>query len=122
MQEARGNVRNPEAFLLVADYAGEIVGMALGMQGLAARKGTLPCLYGLRRAGSLGRGLGGRLVDALLVEARSRGYDRVQLWTHADNPRARRLYKGKDFKPSGRRKEEYGELIVHYQRPLPQTT
>lgn len=65
-----------------------------------------------------GRGLGGSLVDALLAEAQSRGYDRIQLWTQADNARARRLYEGRDFRPSGRRKEE---LIVHYQRTLPQT-
>ncbi|HJQ29430.1 MAG TPA: GNAT family N-acetyltransferase, partial [Rubrobacter sp.] len=69
-----------------------------------------------------GMGLGGRLLDALLAEARSRGYERAQLWTQADNVRARRLYEGRGFRPSGREKHEVGELIVHYQRALPQTT
>ena len=66
-------------------------------------------------------GIGGRLVDALLAEARSRGYDRAQLWTQADNARARPLDEGLGFRHSGRQKEEFGAMIVHYQRALPQT-
>lgn len=122
---ARGQVRKPDAFLLVADAAGDVVGMALGMQGLSD-DGAGPPVRGLCHVSMVfvapdhwGRGVGGRLVDALLTEARSRGYDRAQLWTQADNARARRLYEGRGFRHSGRQKEEFGELIVHYQRPLP---
>jgi len=61
-------------------------------------------------------GVGGRLVDALLAEAR--GYDRAQLWTQADNPGARRLYEGRGFRRSGREKDELGERILHYERTL----
>jgi GNAT superfamily N-acetyltransferase len=61
------------------------------------------------------------LIDALLPEARSRGYDRAQLWTQSDNARARGLYEGRGFAPSGREKDEFGERIVHYQRALPET-
>lgn len=125
---ARGNVRNPDAFMLVAEASGNVVGMALGIQG-RADEGAGPPVKGLCHISMVfvvpdywGMGLGGRLLDALLDEARSRGYDRTQLWTHADNPRARRLYEGHCFSTSGREKEEFGELIVHYQRPLPQTT
>lgn len=125
---ARGHVRKPDAFLLVAETAGHVVGMALGMQGLA-EDGAGPPVRGLCHVSMVfvapdrwGMGLGGRLVDALLAEARSRGYERAQLWTHAENPRARRLYEGRGFRPSGREKEEFGELIVHYQRPLSQKT
>jgi ribosomal protein S18 acetylase RimI-like enzyme len=32
---ARGHISNPEAFLLVADDAGDVVGMALGVQALS---------------------------------------------------------------------------------------
>jgi GNAT superfamily N-acetyltransferase len=39
-----------------------------------------------------GRGIGGRLVDAVLAEARRRAYDRIQLWTHEDNARAQGLW------------------------------
>ena len=126
-QEARGHVRKPDAFLLVADAAGEVVGMALGMQGLAD-DGAGPPVRGLCHVSMVfvapdhwGMGLGGRLVEALLAEARTQGYERAQLWTQADNARARRLYEGRGFRPSGRQKEEYGERIVHYQRALPQT-
>ena len=124
---ARGHVNNPEAFLLVAEDAGDVVGMALGTQGLAD-DGAGPPVRGLCHVSMVfvapdywGIGLGGRLVDALLPEARSRGYDRVQLWTQFDNVRARRLYEGRGFVPSGREKDEFGERIVHYQRALPET-
>jgi ribosomal protein S18 acetylase RimI-like enzyme len=126
-ERARAHVSNPDAFLLVADDAGYVVGMALGMQGLAD-DGAGPPVEGLCHVSMVfvapdywGRGIGGRLVDALLPEARSRGYDRAQLWTQSDNVRARRLYEGRGFLPSGREKDEFGERIVHYQRALPQT-
>ncbi len=124
---ARGHVSNPGAFLLVADDAGEVVGMALGVQGLS-NDGAGPPVKGLCHVSMVfvapdywGRGIGGRLVDALLKEARSRDYDRAQLWTHSDNARARRLYEGRGFRASGREEEEFGDLIVHLQRALPQT-
>jgi ribosomal protein S18 acetylase RimI-like enzyme len=125
---ARGHVSDPEAFLLVAESSGDVVGMALGTQA-RADDGAGPPVWGLCHVSMVfvapvhwGRGIGGRLVDALLAEARARGYDRAQLWTQADNARARRLYEGRSFRPSGREKREFGELIVHYQRALPQTT
>lgn len=125
--QARGHVSNPEAFLLVAEEAGDLVGMALGTQGLAD-DGDGPPVVGLCHVSMVfvapdywGRGIGGRLVDALLPEARSRGYDRAQLWTQSDNMRARRLYEGRGFVPSGREKYEFGERIVHYQRALRET-
>jgi ribosomal protein S18 acetylase RimI-like enzyme len=127
-QEARGHVGDPEAFLLVADASGRVVGMALGEQALS-NDGTGPPVEGLCHVSMVfvapdywGRGIGGRLVDALLPEARLRGYDRAQLWTQSDNLRARRLYEGRGFLPSGREKDEFGERIVHYQRALPQTS
>ena len=124
---ARGHVSNPWAFLFVADDAGEVVGMALGVQGLF-NDGAGPPVKGLCHVSMVfvapdywGRGIGGRLVDALLKDARLRDYDRAQLWTHSDNARARRLYEGRGFRASGREKEEFGDLIVHLQRALAQT-
>ena len=124
---ARGHVNNPEAFLLVAEDAGDVVGMALGTQGLAD-DGAGPPVRGLCHVSMVfvapaywGRGIGGRLVDALIPGARSRGYDRAQLWTQVDNARARRLYEGRGFVPSGREKDELGERILHYQRALPES-
>lgn len=69
--------------------------------------------------GLWGGGIGGRLVDAVLSGARSRGYARAQLWTHADDRRANRLYVGRGFGRTGREKEdETGETTVHYERRL----
>ena len=124
---ARGHVSNPEAFLLIAEDAGDVVGMALGVQALSDDGAGAP-VRGLCHISMVfvapdywGRGIGGRLVDAMLREARSRGYDRAQLWTQSDNARARRLYEGRGFVLSGREKDEFGERIVHYQRALPET-
>jgi len=117
-------MRDPASFLLVADEGG-ISGMAVGMQGLAD-DGAGPPIQDLCHVGAVfvapgrwGAGLGGELVEAVLSEARSRGYGRAQLWTHADNTRAQRLYENRGFRRTGRGKEDdLGETIVHYERWL----
>jgi GNAT superfamily N-acetyltransferase len=121
----RGHMQNPTAFLFVAEGQGGISGMAVGMQGLAD-DGAGPPIEGLCHVGAVfvapgrwGEALGGRLVDAALSEARSRGYGRAQLWTHADNRRAHRLYGRHGFLRTGREKpDDLGETIVHYERVL----
>jgi len=66
-----------------------------------------------------GTGLGGEMVEAVLSEARSRGYDRARLWTHADNTRAQRLYENHGFRRTGREKQDdLGETIARYARRL----
>ncbi len=121
----RGHMQNLTAFLFVADDNEHVCGMAVGMQGLAD-DGAGPPIEGLCHIGAVfvvpdrwGEGLGGRLVEAVLSEARSRGYGCAQLWTHADNIRGHRLYQSRDFRRTGREKEEdLGETIVHYERGL----
>ena len=54
-----------------------------------------------------GEGIGGVLLDAVLVEARRRHYSRIHLWTAEDNERAHRLYRSRSFSPTGRM--AYGE-------------
>jgi ribosomal protein S18 acetylase RimI-like enzyme len=126
LARARAHVGRPGAFLLVAEAAGEVIGMALGEPALAD-EGAGPPSPGLCHVSMVfvapdrwGKGIGGRLVDAILTEARLRGYGRAQLWTHTDNARARRLYEGRGFGASGRDMEESGELIMHYRRALPE--
>ena len=121
----RAHVENPDAFLFVAGSGAAVVGMAVGMQGLAD-DGAGPPVRGLCHVGAVfvapnhwGEGVGGALVDAVLLEARSRGYDRAQLWTHADNARAHRLYERRGFWRTGREKVvDHGETIAHYARRL----
>ena len=121
----RGHLENPSAFLFVADDAGVVRGMAVGMQGLAD-DGAGPPIEGLCHVGAVfvapdrwGDGLGGSLVDAVLEEAQTRGYTSAQLWTPADNARAHRLYTRRGFRRTGRQKrDDLGETIAHYERAL----
>ena len=124
-ERVRAHLENPSAFLFVAENEGEIVGMSVGMQGLAD-DGAGPPVDGLCHIGAVfvapdhwAQGLGGRLVDAVLSEARARDYARAQLWTHADNTRAHHLYERRAFKRTGReKKDDQEETIVHYERGL----
>lgn len=121
----RGYAEKADSFLFVAEEAGEVVGMAWGMQGLAD-DGAGPPVPGLCHISMVfvapqrwGEGIGGRVLDGVLADARARRYRRVQLWTHADNRRAQRLYEGHGFRRSGRETDDdLGERIVHYERDL----
>ena len=115
----------PQTWLTVADDDGEVVGITFGMPA-RADDGLGDVVVGLchlslvfvlpRRWGS---GVGGALVDATLAEARSRGYGRIQLWTHETNERAQRLYTGRGFGRDGRTKDdEQGERIGLWVREL----
>jgi GNAT superfamily N-acetyltransferase len=123
-ERVRGYLENADSFLFVADDGG-VSGMAVGIQGLA-EDGAGPPVEDLCHVGAVfvlpdrwGAGLGGRLVAAVISEARSRGYGRAQLWTHADNARAHRLYGNRGFRRTGREKsDDLGETIVHYERDL----
>lgn len=48
-----------------------------------------------------GRGLGGRLLDALVAWCRTAAYDEVRLHVTEGNDAARRLYVGRGFEPTG---------------------
>ncbi len=122
-ERVRASARKPDAFLVIADDSGTIVGMALAMQGLAddAAGPPVPGLCFIAMVFVVpdrwGQGIGGRIVDAVLAEAGPRGYDRAQLWTQANNLRAQRLYEGHGFRRTGREMDDdLGERIVHYER------
>lgn len=114
-----------EAFFVVAEDGGDIVGMALGMQALAD-DGAGPPIAGRCHISMVfvapdrwGEGIGGTVVSAILEQARRRGFIEAQLWTHENNVRALRLYERHGFIRSGRAKDdEDGDRIVHLERPL----
>ena len=54
-----------------------------------------------------GRGLGGRLLDAVLGEARRLGIEVLHLEVRESNRRARALYEGRGFRLVGRRRDYY---------------
>jgi ribosomal protein S18 acetylase RimI-like enzyme len=124
-RRARGAFPKPDAFTVVVEDDGALVGVGLAMQG-RADDGAGPPVAGLCHIAMVfvvperwGLGIGARIVDALLAGARERAYTHVQLWTQADNTRAQRLYAGRGFRASGRQKiDENDERIVHFERAL----
>ena len=108
-------------FFVVAEDEGEVVGGVIGMQA-RADDGRGPAEAGLCHVSMVfvapdrwGRGVGARLLEILKVEARARGYDRVQLWTDADNDRAQGLFEWAGLRRTGREKvDDAGTPTVHY--------
>jgi ribosomal protein S18 acetylase RimI-like enzyme len=121
-ERVRTHLLRSDAFLAIAEDQGAIVGMALGLQGLGDDGAGAP-VAGLCHIAMVfvhpsrwGEGAGKSLVRDLLIEGRSRGFANFQLWTHADNLRAQRLYEGIGFTRSGRDQEDdLGDGIVHYE-------
>jgi GNAT superfamily N-acetyltransferase len=117
-ERVRSRFAVPHTWLLVADDDGELVGITSGMPA-RADDGAGVVIDGLCHLSLVfvlpawwGRGVGGQLVDAALVEAPSRAYRRIQLWTHESNERAQRLYAGRGFTREGRTKDDdLGEQI-----------
>jgi RimJ/RimL family protein N-acetyltransferase len=58
-----------------------------------------------------GRGIGGTVLDAVLAEAKRRHQSRIYLLTHPDNERSQRLYRSRDFFPTGRSANGQGEWV-----------
>lgn len=120
----RARLENHDTFLKVAVFEGRVIGFSAGAQAIDI-EGDGSVIPGLCNVAAVfveperwGRGVGKVLVDAVLARARERGYERAQLWTHVNNDRARRLYEGKGFVASGRRRNRGEDEILHYERPL----
>ena len=108
----------PDSWFLLASDGEEAVGMAC-VQALRGDDGSGPVLPGgcfLNLIFVLperwGEGVGGVLLDAVLDEAKRRGSTRMQLWTHEDNERSQRLYRGRGFAPTGRSAEGEVEWVL----------
>jgi len=63
-----------------------------------------------------GTGIGGRLLDAVIDEAKRRGCHDMYLWTHErQNERAHRLYRSRSFAPTRRTMhDDEGQLISEW--------
>ncbi|GAA2618385.1 GNAT family N-acetyltransferase [Actinomadura fulvescens] len=116
---------DPRTFFFVAERSGTVVGSAAAMSG--RRDGGLgeaiPGLCHISMVAVLpefwGQGIGRQLLTALVNEARDRGYERVQLFTQADNARGHALYERLGFILTGEvATSSDDEPIVHYLRPL----
>lgn len=116
----RGYARRARASLFVAEGGTSgVVGMAL-LTPATSRPSEVSVLQMVFVSPERwGEGIGGKLVDAALAEARSGSYRQIQLWAHACDARARRLYESRGFRRSGPQQTgESGEPIVRYDRPL----
>jgi ribosomal protein S18 acetylase RimI-like enzyme len=102
------SIRDPESWLFIAKDDEVPVGMALTMPSREAhRSGPLVAglcyLYLIFVVPERWReGIGGMLLDAVLVDARARGYSRIHLHTHNENERSHALYRSRGFAVTGR--------------------
>ena len=108
-------------FLVVAEDDGEVVGGVIGMQARAhdgkgaPERGLCHISMVFVAPDRWGEGIGARLLGAVMAEAGARGYDRVQLWTDADNHRAHALFERAGLRRTGREKvDDAGTPTVHY--------
>jgi GNAT superfamily N-acetyltransferase len=111
VERVRAHLRDADSWFLVATDGPVTVGMAsakpLRREDLAEpiRRSGCFLAYLFVVPERWGEGIGGVVLDAVLVEAKRRGYSRIHLWTHHDNERSHRLYSSRGFSPTGRRAE-----------------
>jgi len=117
----RASLLDAAAWILLASDGPALVGMAAAKP-LRASDGAGPVIPGGWFLGYLyilperwGQGFGGALLDAVLAETRRRGGTRVALWTGAANARAQRLYRSRDFAPTGRSADGQCEWARQFQ-------
>ena len=88
----------------VAEVNGRVGGMAAG--GTSSYAGTAALTSLWVEPGSRGRGIGDRLVIAVLEWARAAGFRRVLLWVTEGNLKAEALYSRNGFSRTGEAMEE----------------
>src|SRR5438067_4179842 len=108
VERVRAHLCDPASWFLLANEGPVSVGMA-SAEALRGEDGAGPVIPGGCFLNLLfvvperwGEGIGGALLDAVLVEARRRQCSRIHLWTHDDNERSHRLYGRRGFTPTGR--------------------
>ncbi len=115
VERARANLSDPAAWFMLAYEGPALVGMAF-VEPLKAEHGASSEIPGGCFLNYLfvvperwGEGIGGILLDAVLVEAKRRQYASIHLWTYEDNQRSQGLYRSRGFSPTGRVKDRQGE-------------
>ncbi|GAA2398513.1 hypothetical protein GCM10010191_01550 [Actinomadura vinacea] len=113
----------PSTFFRVAEAPGqrEPIGVAAGMPGRVGGGvgDPIPGLCHISMVavepGHWGRGLGRRVLTAVLADARRLGYGQAQLFTQTGNERARVLYESEGFVLTGQTAvDEVGDEILLY--------
>jgi ribosomal protein S18 acetylase RimI-like enzyme len=122
----RARIGAAGAWFVLVRKRGQVVGMAHGLPA-RERDGEGEVVPGLMHLSMVavdpdhwGRGIGYQLTEHALRRAQRSGFEKVQLWTHQTNLRARRLYESLGFLLAGREKlDERGESIVLYGLAFP---
>jgi GNAT superfamily N-acetyltransferase len=115
VEHARAKLNQPASWFLLAYEGPALVGMASaeplwGEHGPGTvTPGGCFLNYLFIAPERWGEGIGGVLLDAVLAEAKGRGYSRIYLWTYEDNQRSQRLYRSRGFSSTGRTKDRQGE-------------
>jgi ribosomal protein S18 acetylase RimI-like enzyme len=125
-RQVRARLADPANFAVLVEDDRDPVAAAVALQALARDGAARDPLPGLAHVSMIavrpdrwGQGLGALALDLALLNARQRGFERAQLWTHETNARAQRLYVRLGWVASGRTKiDEDGEWIRHYTREL----
>lgn len=125
-RQVRHRLADASSFAVLVEDDGELVAMAFVLQALAQDGASRDPLPGLAHVSMIavhpdrwGQRLGALVMDRTQLEARERGFSRAQLWTHATNRRAQRLYERLGWTASGRTKvDDHGDRILHYVREL----
>jgi len=115
-------LRDAASQLFVAERDGRLVGIACATPARDEKGAATPGVTHIQmifvRAEHWGRGIGGRLLDAVIDDARRRRMHAAQLWVLENNEAATRLYADRGFSHSGRVVEENGALIGLWMRSL----
>ncbi len=108
VDEVTDSLRKPEAWLFIADDDGVPVAIAHAKPSRTSH-GTGPLVPGLCYLYLIfvvperwGEGIGAQLLDAVMSDAKERGYSRIHLWTQDDNERSHALYRSREFARTGR--------------------
>ncbi len=98
-----GELRNPSAYYIVA-HQGELV---VGYGGMWVIEENAHVVTVAVRPETRRQGLGRRLMEALIAEARRRGALEMTLEVRVNNLPAQTLYRNMDFRVVGRRRDYY---------------
>ena len=72
----------------------------------------LICIHSLKE--NRHKGYGSRMMEKVLEDIRSAGYDKVMLWVFDNNLPAIRFYEAHGFVPSGRKQPAFGAVEEMY--------
>jgi GNAT superfamily N-acetyltransferase len=121
----REKLAEPSACLLIGSDTAGVIAMALAEPGreqdgagaIRSSAGHISMVFVIPVR--WGMGIGAELLDALHGEMRERNWRTASVWTRSSNERARRLYEGRGYRPTGDVKQlSGGDEILRYELAL----